>query len=169
MMGNFPMYARISARVHESEKEKLKNSGYSAREAIEYFNKIVNTDIDSLKIEEFFLNKEIEDLKEELICKEMKLENIQKQKDELYVGTLSELRVNSNQKIISMYGINAKSKYNELESTVSRGESFEKFIQGTYIQEVISQEVSVNNCTFEEFEEGLINYYEDVIKVGMTK
>ena len=77
-MSEFIKEARISARVHESDKLKLKKSGYNARQAIEYFNSLTSKKIDSLKIEEYFLNKEIEDLRDILIVKERRLEKIQK-------------------------------------------------------------------------------------------
>ena len=60
----FSRDARVSARIHESEKEKLQKSGYNVREAVEYFNSVVSTKIGALKIEEKFLLDEIEELQE---------------------------------------------------------------------------------------------------------
>lgn len=155
-MSEFNKYARVSARLHQSEKEKLKKSGYTARHAIEYFNKITVNEIDRLSIEEHFINDEIEELKLDLIAKEMRLEEIQKRKDELYVSRLSELRIKSYQKIISMYG-----------DTFSK-ETFDEFILGKYVSEVIEDEISSLNCGLEEYTEGLCDYYNDVILVGRT-
>lgn len=152
----FDKYARVSARLHPSEKEKLKKTGYTARHAIEYFNQLALKEVDRLSIEEHFLNKEIEDLKFDLIAKEMKLEDIQKRKDELYTSYLSELRVKSYQKIVSMFGGN------------SSNETFDEFITGKYVNEVIISEVIDLDCSMEEYTQGLLDYYKDVILVGRT-
>lgn len=155
-MSEFNKYARVSARLHLSEKEKLKRSGYTARHAIEYFNQLSLKEVDRLSIEEFFLNKEIEDLKFDLIAKEMRLEDIQKRKDELYTSYLSELRIKSYQKIIGMFGGN------------SSNETFDEFITGKYVTEVIEGEITGLNCDLEEYNKGLLDYYNDVILVGRT-
>lgn len=159
-MSEFNKYARVSARLHQSEKEKLKKSGYTARHAIEYFNKIANNEVDLLCIEEYFLNKEIEDLKLDLIMKERQLDEIQKHKDEIYKGHLSELRVKSYQRIIGMYG-NANESGN-------LKESFEDFVQGKYVQDSIIRDLSGLNCPLDEYMEGLFDYYNDVILLCMT-
>ena len=158
MKNGFNKEARISARVHPSEKEKLKRSGYNARQAIEYFNKIVSKKVDSLKIEEYFLNKEIEELKLDLIAKEMRLDEIQKTIDEYHIDRVSSLRVDSYQKIISIYN---RDRTNQ---------SFEEFICGGYIQnKFISPEVEkFPDCDMEEFCVDLVEYYNDVILVGKT-
>ena len=157
-MSEFNKEARISARVHISEKEKLKKSGYNARQAIEYFNSIANKKVESLKIEEYFLNKEIEDLKEELILKERKLDKLQKVIDEFHIDKLSSLRVDSYHRIIDLYNRDRTKQ------------TFEEFIEGNYIQEKFI-EVEVNKfpeCDMEEFCNDLLNYYEDVILVSKT-
>lgn len=160
-MSEFPGYERISARVHPSEKEKLKKSGYNAREAIEYFNKVANTEVDSLSIEEYFLNKEIEDLKYTLISKEARLADIQKRKDDLYKCNLSELRVQSYHKIISMY--------NDVDDkTGVTNTPFEEFIEMRYIENTIIKELASVQCPLDEYKEGLLSYYQDVILVGRT-
>ena len=155
-MSEFNKFARVSARLHQSEKEKLKKTGYTARHAIEYFNQLALKEVDRLSIDEHFLNKEIEDLKFELIAKEMKLEEIQKRKDDLYTSYLSELRVKSYQKIVSMFGGN------------STKESFDDFITGKYVNEVIISEVISLDCSMEDYKQGLLDYYNDVILVGRT-
>lgn len=155
-MSEFNKYARVSARLHQSEKEKLKKSGYNARHAIEYFNQLSLNEVDRLSIEEHFLNKEIEELKIDLISKEMRLEDIQKRKDGLYKSHLSELRVKSYQKIIGMFGNN------------SSKESFDEFITGKYVTDVITSEVISLDCTMEDYKQGLLDYYNDVILVGRT-
>jgi len=155
-MAEFNKYARVSARLHQSEKDKLKKSGYTARHAIEYFNQLALSEVDKLSIDEYFLNKEIESLKFDLIAKEMQLEEIQKRKDELYTSHLSELRVKSYQKIISLYG------------DTSSNETFDEFITGRYVSEVISSETVSLDCNLEEYKKGLLNYYNDVILVGRT-
>ena len=155
-MSEFNKYARVSARLHESEKAKLKKSGYTARHAIEYFNQLALSEVDRLSIEEHFLNKEIEELKYDLLCKEMKLEEIQTKKDSLYKSHLSELRVKSYQKIISLFGEN------------SSKQSFEEFITGKYVKDVITSEVISLDCNLEDYNQGLLDYYNDVILVGRT-
>lgn len=155
-MGEFNKFARVSARLHLSEKEKLKKSGYTARHAIEYFNQLALSEVDRLSIEEHFLNKEIEELKYDLLCKEMKLEEIQTKKDSLYKSHLSELRVKSYQKIISLFGEN------------SSKQSFEEFITGKYVKDVITSEVISLDCNLEDYNQGLLDYYNDVILVGRT-
>ena len=155
-MAEFNKYARVSARLHQSEKDKLKKSGYTARHAIEYFNQIALNEVDRLSIDEHFLNKEIEDLKMDLIAKEMQLEEIQTRKNELYKSHLSELRIKSYQKIVAIYGDN------------SSNETFDDFITGTYVSEVISSEVISLDCNMEEYRQGLLDYYNDVILVGRT-
>ena len=161
-MSNFKKYERVSARLHPADKEKLSRSGYNARQAIEYFNKISGSEVDQLSIEEYFLNKEIEDLKYELISKEAQLEDLQKRKDEIYRGNLSELRVRSYQHIISMYtDVN--------DSSAGRvKESFEEFIEGTYIENTMIRELDSVKCPLDEYKKGLLDYYHDVILVGRT-
>lgn len=157
-MSEFNKEAQISARIHISEKEKLKRSGYNARQAIEYFNSVASNKLDSLKIEEYFLNKEIEDLKMDLIVKEMRLDEIQKTLDEYHIDKLSTLRVDSYKKIIGIYN---RDRTNQ---------SFEQFISGNYIQrEFISVEVDkFPECDMDEFCSDLLEYYENVILVSNT-
>ena len=157
-MGEFNKFARVSARLHQSEKDKLKKSGYTARHAIEYFNQLALSEVDRLSIEEHFLNKEIEELKYDLLCKEMKLDEIQTKKDSLYKSHISELRVKSYQKIISLFNENESGKQ----------EPFDQFITGRYVKEVISSEVISLDCNLEEYNRGLLDYYNDVILVGRT-
>lgn len=138
------------------EKEKLKKSGYNARQAIEYFNKVSNNEVDQLNIEEYFLSKEVEDLRYTLIVKEAKLEDIQKRKDEIYKGNLSELRVDSYQKIIRMY--------NDVDENTSRTkDSFEDFIEMKFIEKTMLRELPLLQCPLEEYKEGLLDYYHGVI------
>ena len=152
----FPKEAHISARIHESEKEKLKRTGYNVREAIEYFNRIANNKVESLKIEEFFLNREIEDLRDLLIIKERKLDRIQQEINEHHIERVSALRVDSYQKIIELYN---RDRTNQ---------SFEDFVGGSYIREkFISMEVvKFPECDMESFCSDMLDYYNDVIIVG---
>ena len=160
-MGNFPKYERISARIHPLEKEKLKKSGYNAREAIQYFNELANNEADSLSIEEYFLNKEIEEMKYALIAKEAQLEDIQKRKDEIYKSHLSELRIRSYQKIISMY--------NDVDEKTSQTKaSFEEFIDMKFIERTMIKDLASLQCPLDGYKEGLLDYYRDVILVGRT-
>lgn len=157
-MSEFNKEARISARVHIAEKEKLKKSGYNAREAIEYFNNVYHDKIGALKIEEFFLNKEIEDMKELLIVKERRLSKIQQTIDEFHIDKLSYLRVDSYQRIIGIYN---RDKTNQ---------TFEEFINGQYIQDkfIRSEVEKFPDCDLVTFCEDLLKYYEDVILVSKT-
>lgn len=160
-MGNkcmgFNKEATISARIHISEKEKLKKSGYNTRQAVEYFNSVVTNKFDALCVEEFFLNKEIEDLKMDLISKEMRLEEVQREKDNLQIDKLSKLRVDSYKKMV------AKFNYD------NTNQDFETFLQGSYIKQLINEEVSmIPNCSFDDYVDGLINYHKNVILVSNT-
>ena len=153
----FNKEATISARIHISEKEKLKKSGYNTRQAVEYFNSVVTNRFDALCVEEFFLNKEIEDLKMDLISKEMRLEEVQKEKDNLQIDNLSKLRVDSYKKMVMKFNYD------------NTNQDFEEFLQGSYIKQLINEEVSmIPNCNFDEYVDGLINYYENVILVSNT-
>lgn len=160
-MSNFNKYERVSARVHPSDKEKLQKSGYNARQAIEYFNKVSCNEVDQLNIEEYFVNKEIEDKKYELISLEAKLNDIQKRKDEIYKSNLSELRVRSYQHIISMYA-------DVDENTSVTNQPFEEFIGMRYIENTIRRESDSVQCPFDEYKDGLLDYYNNVILVGRT-
>lgn len=154
-------FERVSARIHPSDKEKLSKTGYNARQAIEYFNSISCNEVDQLSIEEYFLNKEIEDMKYDLISKEAKLEDIQKRKDEIYKGNLSQLRVQSYQKIIGMYT-------DVDDKTSVTTQAFEEFIEMRFIENTIVRELASVQCPLDEYKEGLLNYYTDVILVGRT-
>lgn len=154
-------FERVSARIHPSDKEKLSKTGYNARQAIEYFNSISCNEVDQLSIEEYFLNKEIEDMKYDLISKEAKLEDIQKRKDEIYKGNLSQLRVQSYQKIIGMYT-------DVDDKTSVTTQAFEEFIEMRFIENTIVRELASVQCPLDEYKEGLLNYYNDVILVGRT-
>ena len=157
-MSEFNKFARVSARLHQSEKEKLRKTGYTARHAIEYFNHIALSEVERLSIDEHFLNQEIQDLKMDLIAKEMELDEIQKRKDELYKSQLSELRIKSYQKIVSLFG-----------DSNSSNESFEQFIEGSFVKDtIVSEVISLPDCTVEEYKCELLNYYNDVILVGRT-
>lgn len=157
-MGQFLKYERISARIHPSEKEKLKRTGYNARQAIEYFNRLASKKIDALKIEEYFLNEEIENLKEQLILKERRLDKIQKIIDEVHIDKLSHLRVDSYQKIIDLYNRDGTKQ------------SFEQFLNGEYIKDrFVSREVDkFPDCDMDTFCSDLLEYYNDVVLVGRT-
>lgn len=154
----FNKEARVSARIHESEKEKLQRSGYNVREAVEYFNSVVSTKIGALKIEEKFLLDEIEELNDLLALKERKLSRIQVLINDYHVDTLSSLRTDSYMKIIALYNRD-KSK-----------QSFEEFVGGNYIQEKF---ISVEAHKFpeldvDEYVRDLLKYYNDVILVSQT-
>lgn len=156
-----PMWARVSARVHESDKQLLKDNNRTAREAVEYYNKVCSTTTGYLKVKEFFLQKEVDELKYDLIAKEMELDDIQKKLNDICIDNLSELRVRSYQKIIGMYGLD--------DSKGSLKETFEEFVEGGYIQEVISKEsLLIPEVDHEEYEKGLVDYFNNVINVRMT-
>lgn len=150
--------ARVSARIHESEKEKLKRSGYNVREAVEYFNSVVSTKIGALKIEEKFLLDEIEELQDLIISKERRLSKIQVLINEHHMDTFSSLRTDSYVKIIDLYN---RDRTNQ---------SFEEFISGQYIQDkFISVEVKkFPDVDMDTFCSDLLEYYNDVILVGHT-
>ena len=160
-MAGFTKFDRISARIHPSEKEKLKKSGYNARQAIEYFNSLAGRKIDALKIEEHFLNKEIEEMREELILKERRLAKIQQIIDEVHIDRLSSLRVDSYQVIIDMFNTYKKTSSNT---------TFEQFVNGSYIHDkFISDEAGkFPECDVDTFCEDLIEYYNEVVLVGRT-
>lgn len=160
-MSNYNKYERVSARIHPSDKEKLRKSGYNARQAIEYFNKISCNEVDQLSIEEYFVNKEIEDKKYEIVSLEAKLNDIQKRKDEIYRCNLSDLRVKSYQNIVSMY-------CDVDETTSVTNQPFEEFIEMRYIENTIIRESGSVQCPLEEYKEGLLDYYNNVILVGRT-
>lgn len=161
-MTGFSKGAMISARVHESEKRKLQKSGYTARHAIEYFNKIISNEVEALNIEEYFLNKEIEDKKYDLITLERKLEDIQLRKDKIYKGHLSKLRIDSYQNIINEYNGAIG------ETTGKLSMPFKEFVEGKFIQRMIINELKPLNCPLDEYVEGLLDYYENVILVSDT-
>lgn len=153
----FNKESTISARIHISEKEKLKKSGYNTRQAVEYFNSVVTNRFDALCIEEFFLNKEIEDLKMDLISKEMRLEEVQKEKDNLQIDNLSKLRVDSYKKMVMKFNCD------------NTNQDFETFLQGSYIKQLINEEVRrIPHCSFDDYVDGLINYHKNVILVSNT-
>lgn len=154
---SFNKEATISARIHISEKEKLKKSGYNTRQAVEYFNSVVTNKFDALCVEEYFLNKEIEDLKYDLIAKEMRLDEIQKEKDNYQIDMLSKLRVDSYKKMVTKFNYD------------NTNQSFESFLGGAYIQQLIREEVkTIPNCSVEEYIDGLLDYHKNVILVSNT-
>ena len=68
----------VSGRVMQKEKDKLQKSGYSVAETVTYFNKQYCEPVKALEIDIDFLNREIYELKMEIISKEMRLEELQK-------------------------------------------------------------------------------------------
>ena len=56
----------------------------------------------------------------------------------------------------------------DVEKSGNLKESFEDFVQGKYVQDSISRDLSGLNCPLEEYMEGLFDYYNDVILVGRT-
>ncbi len=157
-MSKFYKTEKISARIHPSEKQKLKRSGYNVRQAVEYFNRVVSTKIGALKIEEQFLLEEIEELEELLASKERRLSKIQVMINEHHVDALSSLRTDSYVKIIELYNRDMTNI------------SFEDFIKGNYIQEnFISVEVDkFPDVDMDTFCSDMLKYYNDVILVGQT-
>lgn len=143
----------ITAKLNPAEKEKLKQSGYNSREAIEYFNSMVNNVKDRLDIDAFFLNKEINQLKEELLVREKRLEEINKQQELITQDDDTLLKTESYKKIIRMYrSDNTKSK-KEFKDYINEG-----FIHNTILNEIISID-----STVEEYTTGLLSFYEDTI------
>lgn len=142
----------VSARISEEDKYKLKKSGYNVRQAIEYFNDVSINKFDALKIEQFFLNKEIEQAKYDLIAMEMRAEDLQKEIDKYHIERVSYIRVESYQRIISKY------------NSYSSKQSFEEFINGTYINDhFISPECDkFPDCDMETFCRDLVEYYHSV-------
>ena len=157
-MSEFPKEAMVTARIHQSEKNKLKKSGYNPRQAIEYFNSIATNKLEALKIEQFFLNREIEERRDELILLERKLERIHKQIDDYQIDRLSNLRVDSYKKIVDLYTRDRTTQ------------SFTDFINGTYIRDkFISVECDkFPDCSMDEFCVELVDYYENVILISNT-
>ncbi|MBO6123127.1 MAG: hypothetical protein J6P09_04745 [Methanobrevibacter sp.] len=164
MANKFTMYGRVSARVHESDKQLLKDNNRTAREAVEYYNKVCSTTTGYLKVKEFFLQKEIDEMKYQLIAKEMELADIQKKLNDICIDNLSELRVKSYQKIIGLYGLDTP-----IDTGGGLKETFDEFIKGSYIQEMISKEsILFPEVDQDEYERGLLDYFNNVIKIGMT-
>ena len=145
----------VSARISAEDKYKLKKSGYNVRQAIEYFNDVSSNKLDALKIEQFFLNKDIEETKYDLIAMEMRAEDLQREIDKYHIEKLSYLRVDSYQRIINKYN-----NYN------SNG-SFEEFINGTYINDhfIVPECNKFPDCDMETFCQDLIEYYHSVALV----
>ena len=68
----------VSGRVMRNEKDKLQKSGYTVAETVTYFNKQYCEPVKALEIDIDFLKSEIFDLKMEIINKEMRLEELEK-------------------------------------------------------------------------------------------
>lgn len=66
----------VSARIDKTEKDKLKTTGYNARQAIEYFNSLFADEIESLRIQKFFLMEEIIKQNEKLLILKHQLEEL---------------------------------------------------------------------------------------------
>ena len=154
-MGEFNKDASVSARIKIQDKVKLKKSGYNVREAIEYFNSVSSNKLESLKIEQFFLNKQIEEAKYDLIAMEMKSEELQKEIDNYHIERISYLRVESYKKIVELYTRDITNS------------SFSEFVNGRYIREkFIEPECDkFPDCDLESFCSDLVDYYNDVIVV----
>lgn len=159
-MTKFLKEARVSARVHIHDKELLKKNGYNARHAIEYFNQISSNKLEALKIEAYFLSKEIEDREynhlveeREIELEKQRLERLQRAIDEYHIDVSSSLRVESYQKIIQLYNRDMTNQ------------SFEDFITGTYIQEkfIRTELDKFPDCDMGSFCKELLEYYDDVI------
>lgn len=155
MKNRFNKDASVSARIEMKDKIALKKSGYNVRQAIEYFNSVSSNKLEALKIEQYFLNKEIEDTKYNLIAMEMKAEDLQKEIDNYHIERISYLRVESYKKIVELY------------TRDNTNSSFNDFVAGRYIQEkFIEPECSkFPDCDMESFCSDLIDYYNDVIIV----
>ena len=82
--------ATVSARINQTEKDKLKQTGYNTRQAIEYFNSVFSDELESLKIEKYFLLDEIEETKLKLKILEHQLEEIIKMEKVLSENKLME-------------------------------------------------------------------------------
>lgn len=142
----------IGAKVPLAEKEKLSQSGYNCREAVEYFNSMVNNAKDRLSIDAFFLNKEINHLKEELLIKEKRLEEITKQQELITQDNDTLLKTESYKKIIRMYNSdNTKSK-----------KEFSEYIKEGFIHNTILSEVISIDSTVEDYTAGLVSFYDDM-------
>ena len=164
-MGEFPKSSRVSARVHPSIKKMIDESRYNAAELLEYAIRERTNEKKIMEIEEYFLIKEIDDMKYELIVKEKRLDDLQKLKKAMYGDDLSELQLNSYQKIISMYSEYSeqfKNKYDEANY------SLEQFIQLKGIQQNIIGDLAILDCPMDKYVEGLLDYYQDVRHASQT-
>ena len=83
--------ATVSARINQSEKDK--QTGYNTRQAIEYFNSVFSDELESLKIEKYFLLDEIEESKLKLKILEHQLEEIIKMEKVLSENKLNGVRI----------------------------------------------------------------------------
>ena len=159
-MNKFPKEARVSARVRMHDKELLKKNGYNTRHAVEYFNHVASNKLEALKIEAYFLDKEIEDREywhaveeREIELNKERLAKLQRAIDEYHIDVSSSLRVDSYHKIIQLYNRDMTNQ------------SFEEFINGQYIQDkFIRIEVDkFPDCDMNLFCSELLEYYESVI------
>lgn len=164
-MTSFPKGAKVTARVHESVKDKLKRSKYNARQAIEYFVDKVTDERTAMEIEEYFLIKEIDNMKYDLITMEKRLEDLQKIKKDMYGDDISELQISSYQKIISMYAEYSEQFTNRYDDA---NYSLNDFVQIRGIQKTIIHDLAILDCPMNEYVEGLLDYYHDVRQISQT-
>lgn len=81
-MRTAPAKVMVSGRVPEREKMKLKEMNKNVSHAVHYFVNQIADPVGSLEVDIYFLKKEINELKMELIVKEQCLEKLTKELDE---------------------------------------------------------------------------------------
>ena len=164
-MTNFSKTERVTARVHPSVKRKLDESKYNARHAIEWFVAEITNEKKALDIEEHVLIQERECYLKEVARVDKELEKIRIQRKEKYGGDISELQKDAYIKIISKYSDYSHGFKDHFDTNK---ESFEDFIQHNYIKQIIINDLSNLDCPFDDYVEGLIQYYHDGRQVSQT-
>lgn len=103
MVKKGPKDCRVTARLHPSVRKKLDNSGYNARQAIEYFvNDYYNSNPRKrIEVKKQILENDIEDLKRQECEVQLEIEHKEKLLDKLVVGSVSGVdEVDENESLI---------------------------------------------------------------------
>ena len=80
---NIPKNVVVSGRITSSQKHVMDKQGWSVSDAISFFIQANKESAKSLEIQKNYVKSEIENLKIDLISKEMELEELESEKNNI--------------------------------------------------------------------------------------
>lgn len=151
MAGKYSEY--IGVKLSPRDKKLLDDSGYKGRHAVEYFLSHVTSEKHRLEVEKFFLEKELQEKKIDLIPLEQQVERINEELGIVNIAGEDYSRAVKNAlKVVKSNYLFAKSKHPSSEFNLL------EFIEVN--DRMISTQAGMCEMPVEKFKEAVIDYVE---------